>query len=74
MTISLGVTRSVGMIIMYICGAFLPWYQTAYVGMIFPLIAAILLLNSPESPVFLVSKVNFHKKLLSINFYIIRIR
>lgn len=51
-----GVTRSVGMIIMYICGAFLPWYQTAYVGMIFPLIAAILLLNSPESPVFLVSK------------------
>ena len=61
MTISLGVTRSVGMIIMYICGAFLPWYQTAYVGMIFPLIAAILLLNSPESPVFLVSKVNFIK-------------
>ena len=51
-----GVTRSMGVIIIYSIGAFISWHQIAFVGLIFPLIALLLLLNSPESPVYLVSK------------------
>ena len=51
-----GVTRSVGMIIIYSLGAFISWHHIAFVGLVFPLIALLLLLNSPESPVYLVSK------------------
>ena len=44
------------MILVYTCGAFLPWYQIAYWAPVFPLAAFLVLLHSPESPVYLVSK------------------
>ena len=51
-----GVLRSVGMILVYTCGAFLPWYQIAYWAPVFPFVAFVVLLKSPESPVYLVAK------------------
>ena len=51
-----GVTRSIGTILVYILGSMLHWYTIAYVGAVFPVVAFLLLLYSPESPVFLVSK------------------
>ena len=51
-----GVTRSFGMILTYALGAFFPWYTLPYIGVLPPLAAFILLLNSPESPVYLVKK------------------
>ena len=51
-----GVTRSIGTIFVYILGAIIPWYYIAYFATIFPLLSAMLLLYSPESPVHLVSK------------------
>ena len=51
-----GVTRSVGMILTYLLAALLPWYSVSYVGSLAPLAAFVLLLNSPESPVFLLTK------------------
>ena len=51
-----GVTRSFGMILTYLLGAFFPWYTLPYIGVLPPLAAFILLLNSPESPVYLVKK------------------
>ena len=51
-----GVTRSFGMILTYALGAFFPWYSLPYIGLLPPIAAFILLLNSPESPVYLVSK------------------
>ena len=50
-----GVSRSVGVILIYSLGSFLHWYQAAYIGMVFPLMALILLFLLPESPYFLVS-------------------
>ena len=50
-----GVSRSFGVILIYSLGSFLKWYQTAYIGMIFPFMAFLLLLILPESPYFLVS-------------------
>ena len=41
---------------MYILGSLLHWYTIAYVGAVFPIFAFLLLLHSPESPVYLVSK------------------
>ena len=41
---------------MYAFGAFVPWYQIAYFAPIVPVTAFLVLLKSPESPVFLVSK------------------
>ena len=40
----------------YILGSILHWYTIAYVGAVFPVFAFLLLLHSPESPVYLVSK------------------
>ena len=52
-----GVTRSLGMILTYCLGAFFPWYSLPYLGLLPPIAAFILLLlNSPESPVYLVGK------------------
>ena len=52
-----GVARSVGIICMYVLGIFIFWHQITYVGLVFPLIALMLLcIISPESPVYLVSK------------------
>ena len=51
-----GVTRSFGMILTYTLGAFFPWYSLPYLGLLPPIAAFILLLNSPESPVYLVGK------------------
>ena len=51
-----GVTRSLGMILTYCLGAFFPWYSLPYIGLLPPIAAFILLLNSPESPVYLVGK------------------
>ena len=51
-----GVLRSVGMILVYTCGAFLHWNEIAYWASIFPLIALLVLLKSPESPVYLLSE------------------
>jgi facilitated trehalose transporter len=50
-----GVLRSIGLILVFCFGALIPWYQIAYFAPVFPLLAFLLLLNSPESPVFLVS-------------------
>ena len=50
-----GVSRSVGVILIYSLGSFLHWYQAAYIGMVFPFIAFLLLIMLPESPYFLVS-------------------
>ena len=50
-----GVSRSVGVILIYSLGSFLHWYQAAYIGMVFPFIAFFLLIMLPESPYFLVS-------------------
>ena len=44
---------------MYGCGAFLPWYEIAYFAPVFPLFALLLLLKSPESPVYLIQKGKF---------------
>ena len=51
-----GVNRSLGMILTYSLGAFFPWYSLPYLGLLPPIAAFILLLNSPESPVYLVRK------------------
>ena len=51
-----GVQRSVGMIVTYSLGAILPWYKIAYIGFVFPVLAFILLVISPESPIYLTSK------------------
>ena len=51
-----GVTRSIGMILTYALGAILPWYNIAYIGIFFPVLAFIILLVSPESPIYLISK------------------
>ena len=51
-----GVNRSLGMILTYSLGAFFPWYSLPYIGILPPIAAFILLLNSPESPVYLVAK------------------
>ena len=56
-----GVKRSLGMILIYAIGAFLPWYNIAYIGLAVPLIALFLLFLSPESPIFLVSKGKLEK-------------
>ena len=57
-----GVTRSLGMIVIYTMGAFISWNKIAYVGIIFPIIALIILiLYSQESPVYLVSKGEIEK-------------
>ena len=56
-----GVTRSVGMILTYCLAALLPWYKVSYLASLPPIAAFILLLNSPESPVFLVSKGKLEK-------------
>ena len=44
------------MIVVYTCGAFLHWYEIAYLAPVFPLAAFAVLLRSPESPVYLVLK------------------
>ena len=51
-----GVLRSIGLILVFCTGALIPWYQVAYFAPLFPLVAFILLFNSPESPVYLVSQ------------------
>ena len=51
-----GVTRSLGMIMVYALGACMSWNNIAYVGIVSPAIAFLLLLKSPESPVYLLSK------------------
>ena len=48
--------RSVGTISVYILGSVMDWYRIAWLGLVFPLAALLLLLASPESPVFLVSR------------------
>ena len=49
------VTRSLGMILMYSIGVLLPWYQLTWPAPLAPLLAFLLLLYSPESPVRLVA-------------------
>ena len=44
------------MIIVYALGACMSWNDIAYVGIVFPAIAFILLFKSPESPMYLISK------------------
>ena len=61
-----GVTRSLGMILVYALGAFMSWNNIAYVGIVSPAIAFILLLNSPESPVFLISQGEIEKAEFSL--------
>ena len=57
-----GVSRSVGIICMYVLGMFIFWHQIAFVGLIFPLMALILLcIISPESPVYHGSKDNLEE-------------
>ena len=51
-----GVTRSVGLILAYGLGALMPWHLISAVGGSIPILAFLLLVNSPESPSFLVSK------------------
>ena len=51
------VSRSIGMIIIFASGAFVEWYHVAYLGAVVPILAVIILiLVSPESPVFYASK------------------
>ena len=50
------VSRSVGMIIIFGMGAFLDYFNIAYVGAVTPVLAALLLTLTPESPVFLASQ------------------
>ena len=54
------------MILVYALGAFMSWNNIAYVGIVSPAIAFILLLNSPESPVFLISQGEIEKAQLSL--------
>lgn len=49
------VLRSGGMILVYTLGAFMEWDTIAYLAPVVPLLAFLLLLRSPESPVHLVS-------------------
>ena len=44
------------MILTYSLAAVMPWYNLSYVGLLAPIAAFLLLLHSPESPVFLVNK------------------
>ena len=48
--------RSVGTISVYILGSVMDWYRIAFVGLVFPLAALLLLLQCPESPVHLVTR------------------
>ena len=69
-----GVFRSIGLILVYGFGAILPWYKIAYFAPVFPLLAFIFLLKSPESPVYLVNRGKFEEaekslKLLKHNKY-----
>ena len=56
-----GVTRSMGMITIYAFGAVMSWNHVAFAGIIFPIIGFLLLFNSPESPIFLVSEGEIEK-------------
>ena len=49
-------SRSVGTISVYILGSVMDWYRIAFIGLVFPLVALLLLLQSPESPVHLVAR------------------
>ena len=51
-----GVTTSAGYILAYGLGALMPWHLISAVGGSIPILAFLLLVNSPESPSFLVSK------------------
>ena len=44
------------MILIYALGAELNWNIVAYAGIIFPILGFVLLINSPESPFYLISK------------------
>ena len=44
------------MIMVYALGACMSWNNIAYAGIVSPVVAFILLLKSPESPVYLISK------------------
>ena len=61
-----GVSRSFGVILIYCLGSVLQWYQTAYIGMVFPLIAFILLFMTPESPFYLVHVGKTEEALISL--------
>ena len=61
-----GVSRSFGVILIYSLGSVLQWYQTAYIGMVFPLIAFILLFMTPESPFYLVHVGKTEEALISL--------
>ena len=45
-----------GTISVYILGSVMDWYRIAFVGLVFPLAALLLLLQCPESPVHLVAR------------------
>ena len=49
-------SRSVGTISVYILGSVMDWYRIAFIGLVFPLAALLLLLQCPESPVHLVAR------------------
>ena len=57
---------SFGVILIYSLGSVLQWYQTAYIGMVFPLIAFILLFMTPESPFYLVHVGKTEEALISL--------
>jgi len=50
------VAKSIGLIIVYASGAFMEWNVIAFWAPIFPVIAFFVLLNSPESPTYLVAQ------------------
>ena len=54
-------SRSVGTISVYILGSVMDWYRIAFIGLVFPLVALLLLLQSPESPVYLVARGRLHE-------------
>ena len=49
-------SRSLGTISVYILGSVMDWFRLAWLGLVFPLVAALVLLQSPESPVYLVTR------------------
>ena len=58
------------MILVYTLGSFMDWNQIAFYGPLVPLLAFLLLLRSPESPVHLVSigeEVKAERSLMQIN-------